>query len=135
MISEQRAATPSKPPARPNSDASIQFRAMLEELEALLLDERKALEKMDTKRVKALTDRKHEIDVELRAVVQRGVKSDDAIRGRIERVKKHALENQLLLAHARACVRGAISLITGRSVTPFPGGQSAISPIRVDIRG
>ena len=83
---------------------------VLLELEQLLSVEREALVKLDRDAIEAFATRKLELDAQLRQCVaaQALVAAD---RQQLERVRDAALSNQLLLAHARSCVQGVLTLL------------------------
>jgi flagellar biosynthesis/type III secretory pathway chaperone len=83
---------------------------LLLELEHLLSAERDALVRLDRDAIEAFATRKLELDAELRQLVaaQPLVSSERAL---LERVRQAALSNQLLLAHARSCVQGVLTLL------------------------
>jgi flagellar biosynthesis/type III secretory pathway chaperone len=83
---------------------------VLLELEQLLSVEREALVKLDRDAIEAFATRKLELDAQLRQCVaaQALVAAD---RQQLERVREAALSNQLLLAHARSCVQGVLTLL------------------------
>jgi len=86
-------------------------RALLEELGELLEAERAALVRLDRAAIEGFAARKLELDQELTKVVAEqplGVSEKELL----ERVRNHAFDNQLLLAHARSCVQGVLSLLT-----------------------
>src|SRR5262245_25860806 len=85
--------------------------ALLEELSSLLEAERDALVRLDREAIAAFAARKLELDQALaKAVAEQplGAAEKDVL----ERVRNRALDNQLLLAHARSCVQGVLSLLT-----------------------
>jgi flagellar biosynthesis/type III secretory pathway chaperone len=84
---------------------------VLIELADLLEAERAALVHLDRDAIEGFANRKLELDQALQRAVgeaQLGA-SEKAL---LERVRQSALSNQLLLAHARSCVQGVLSLLT-----------------------
>src|SRR5262245_25398633 len=95
------------PAAPPDSSPASE---VLLELERLLASERDALVQLDREAIEAFATRKLELDAQLRecAAAQPLVASEREL---LERVRQAALSNQLLLAHARSCVQGVLSLL------------------------
>jgi hypothetical protein len=84
---------------------------VLTELADLLEAERAALVNLDRDAIEGFANRKLELDQALQRAAgeaKLGV-SEQAL---LERVRQSALSNQLLLAHARSCVQGVLSLLT-----------------------
>jgi len=85
--------------------------AVLLELEALLAEEKAALVRLDREAIEAFAARKLELDRALtEAAAQTPLQAAD--KALLDRVRQAALTNQLLLAHARSCVQGVLSLLT-----------------------
>lgn len=117
--------------------ANDELKAMLDELEALLHTESAALKDLDRDALDAITDKKltlFDCLRELRALTP--PTQDD--RQQLERVKKLALDNQLLLVHARDTVRGIISTVLGNP-EPLPSSSHAApvpaGGVRLNVRG
>jgi len=127
----RKPATP--PPASPAGE-------VLRELERLLGAERDALARLDRNAIEAFATRKLELDAELRqhAAAQPLVPSEKEL---LERVRQAALSNQLLLAHARSCVQGVLTLLApgnapGYSASGQPHGNSQPPPpLALNFRG
>ena len=102
---------------------------VLLELEQLLSVEREALVKLDRDAIEAFATRKLELDAQLRQCVaaQALVAAD---RQQLERVRDAALSNQLLLAHARSCVQGVLTLLAPANAPGYsaPGHASNAPP-------
>lgn len=98
--------------------SSSAVRQVLVELEQLLEGERAALVCLDRDAIEVYAARKLELD----AALQEAVKveplaaSDKEL---LERIRQAALKNQLLLAHARSCVQGVLSLLTPGSAPVY----------------
>ena len=107
----------------------------LRELEEILEQERKALRTLDMAVIDAAAERKRELDKSLNDLVAEGRGPSVADAPVLERVVAVAKENQLLLVHARACVRGALALLTGNQPDGYHPSATPAVPARVDIRG
>jgi flagellar biosynthesis/type III secretory pathway chaperone len=115
---------------------------VLSELEILLRDEREALVKLDRDAIEAFAARKLELDGRLEsAVKERPLGASE--RAVLERVRQAALANQLLLAHARSCVQGVLTLLApanapGYSATGHVAGHAGTGstppPIALSLR-
>lgn len=108
--------------------------ALLGRLSALLDEERSALLALDHERVQALADAKAELGDALRAL---GPALQAADAAEIERLRGAARRNQLLLVHARDCVRQALGVLTGEA-SPTYGSDSVRAPaegVRLNLRG
>lgn len=113
---------------------------VLLELEQLLAEERKALVRLERDAIEAFAIRKLELDAALR---ERCKSAPLGLGDRrlLERVRHAALENQLLLAHARSCVQGILSLLAPHNAPGYsaPGHGSAGSahppPLALNLRG
>lgn len=108
-----------------NEPAPRSAREVLLELERLLESERAALVKLERDAIEEFATQKLALDAELRELVQRTPLALPE-REQLERVRRRAFENQLLLAHARSCVQGVLSLLTpenapGYTATGHPG--------------
>jgi hypothetical protein len=101
-------------------------RSILLELEQLLREEKAALVRLDREAIDAFAARKLELDIVLKEAVAKapfGLGEKPLI----ERVRQAALSNQLLLAHARSCVQGVLSLLTPANAPLYtaPGHAAA----------
>lgn len=119
-------------PASPASEVLL-------ELERLLTSERDALVRLDRDAIEAFAARKLELDAQLRecAAAQPLVPSEREL---LERVRQAALSNQLLLAHARSCVQGVLTLLApgnapGYSVPGQAHSNSQPPPLALNFRG
>lgn len=124
-----------KPPPAASSPAG----EVLIELEQLLLAERDALSRLDREAIEGFAARKLELDAQLKqcAAAQPLVAEERAL---LERVRQAALSNQLLLAHARSCVQGVLSLLAPAVAPAYsaPGqaqGTSQPPPMALNLRG
>lgn len=99
-------------PAGPEPEAPRHpARSVLTELADLLEAERAALVNLDRVAIEGFASRKLELDQALQRAAGE-VKLGAAEKALLERVRQSALSNQLLLAHARSCVQGVLSLLT-----------------------
>jgi hypothetical protein len=92
-------------------EAGHPARPILEELAGVLEAERIALVKLDREAISNHAARKLELDQALLGAT-RQLKLGAEERELLARVRERALANQLLLAHARSCVQGVLSLLT-----------------------
>jgi hypothetical protein len=115
------AAAPSR---RPEDGEALP--PLLVELEAVLAEESCALKKLDRAAIDRTTEEKERL---LLAIASSGLKLEVSHRTALERLRKQALRNQMLLAHARDGVRQVLALASGRPSSPVLGG------LRLDVRG
>lgn len=116
-------------------------RGILLELEQLLSEEKVALVRLDRDAIDAFAARKLELDIVLKAAAAQAP-FGLAEKQLIERVRQAALSNQLLLAHARSCVQGVLSLLTPANAPLYtaPGhaadaqGGAPAPPIALNLR-
>ncbi len=108
----------------------------LADLEALQLRETEVLRAMDREALDALTELKSALSERLREVVQRTPVAERH-RPALERVRKQATLNQLLLVHARDTVRTILSEATGASFEPHPPNRRVVGQegLRLNVRG
>lgn len=116
-------------------DTISEYSESLRELEDLLAEECLALRSLDRSVIDATTARKlalcERID-QLRSRVP--IRESDRVS--LERIRKAALLNQMLVVHARDTVRGLIALATGVRVSGYPSPNAcARDGIRIDLRG
>jgi hypothetical protein len=100
---------------------------LLGELSRLLAAENSALKKLDRDAIVDLTGKKLEVTEALKALGSVNFDVDD--KKQLEQIRVGALQNQLLLVHARDTVRQVIDQVAGRSGFPSAGG------LRLDLRG
>jgi flagellar biosynthesis/type III secretory pathway chaperone len=96
------------------------------ELEAVLAEESRALKKLDRTAIDRAADEKERL---MLAIASSGLKLEASQREAVERLRKLALRNQMLLAHARDGVRQVLGIASGRPSSPVLGG------LRLDVRG
>lgn len=106
------------------------LKAALADLTEILMRERKALEAMDVASVEELSQNKLRCLSALETATPEEKKHID--KRDVHEVLTLARDNQRLLVHARACIRGALSALAG---TGTGGEQRAPSPIRLNVRG
>lgn len=97
--------------APPVAAAGHPARSVLVELADLLEAERAALVNLDRDAIEDFANRKLELDQALKRAAGE-VTLGAPERALLERVRQSALSNQLLLAHARSCVQGVLSLLS-----------------------
>jgi hypothetical protein len=114
LASQSQAAVPSAAVSSAAvSPAVVQpqsAREALQELERLLALERAALVRLDRDAIEAFAQRKLELDAALKEHAAR-VPLCALDKELLVSVREAALSNQLLLAHARSCVQGVLSLL------------------------
>lgn len=112
-----------------------ELQTTLDELERLHREESEALRRLSRDQLDELTDRKLALWERLRSVtaeVAPGPEQRDAL----ERIKRAALLNQILLHHARDAVRTILQNASGQPL-PTPSNRPSAVPggLRVDFRG
>lgn len=108
---------------------------VLDELEELHREETVALRRMSRERIDDLTDRKLTLWERLQSVTSESPPGPEH-RASLERIKRAALLNQILLHHARDAVRTILQNASGQSLTPAPMRPAAVpGGMRVDFRG
>ena len=111
----------------PRADSeSTGLSPLLGELEAVLAAENQALKRLDRDALDRATENKLRLCDDI-ARAGLGVAAQE--RKRLERIRRLALKNQMLLAHARDSVRQVLTVATGQVASPALGG------LRVDVRG
>lgn len=111
------------------------FRKILAELQEVLAQERRALERLDRASMEHLAERKLELDAQLRASAKISELGPVDLQA-LKRMRAAALSNQLLLVHARSCIRGIISLVTREQVPRHPGVEASTPPpVALSFRG
>jgi hypothetical protein len=110
-------------------------RPVLEALEALLSQERAALIALDREAIDAFASEKLELDQRLRDSVRDAALGAEE-REYLGRIRAQALSNQLLLAHARSCVQGILSLLSPHAAPAYGNGTQpgAVPPVALDLR-
>lgn len=93
-------------------------RVVLDEISTLLEEERAALVRLDRVAIEGFAARKLELDEVLtKTVAAHPLGASE--RELLERVRNGALDNQLLLAHARSCVQGVLSLLAPKNTPRY----------------
>jgi hypothetical protein len=108
---------------------------VLDALEALLTQERAALICLDRDAIEAFATAKLELDQKLRDSVRNSPLGSEE-REHLVRVRAQALSNQLLLAHARSCVQGVLSLLSPQASPAYGNGTQpgAVPPVALNLR-
>jgi hypothetical protein len=108
--------------------------AILEELESVLREEHRALRVLDHEAIERAAEQKLALDARLRAVEnQKTAEHQPALR----RVRRAALDNQLLIVHARSCLQSILGMVTGDTFVAYPGAtgkRAAPEPLRLNVR-
>jgi hypothetical protein len=118
------------------ADAQNQeLKATLLELERLHEEEAVALRRLSKDEIDALTDRKLVAWERLRAVAGTSPPGPED-RAALERIRRAALLNQILLHHARDAVRTILQSASGQAlVTPSQRPLAVQDGLRVNFRG
>jgi hypothetical protein len=111
-----------------------QLQATLDELEQLHRDEAIALRRLSKGEIDELTDRKLGLWERLRAVSAESPPGPEH-RAALERIRRAALMNQILLHHARDAVRTILQSASGQALTPTIRPSAVQDGMRVDFRG
>lgn len=101
------------------------------ELERVLAEEARALKKLDRAGIDRASEQKTKLLAEL-AAAQRAMKPEH--RPALERIRKSALRNHMLLTHARDSVRQVLSAASGRTGSGRPSSP-LLGGLRLDVRG
>jgi hypothetical protein len=107
---------------------------ILAELEKVLREEHRALRVLDHAAIERASEQKLLLDERLRAAEANKTAADLPA---LQRVKRLALDNQLLIVHARACLQSIIGMVTGENFTTYPGTaakRSVPAPFRLNVR-
>ncbi len=111
------------------------LKATLEELLSLHETEAAALRRLARDEIDALTDKKLELWERFRAIsAEFPPPAED--RPMLERIRRAALSNQILLHHARDAVRTILQTAAGQALaTPSHRPSAVQDGLRVDFRG
>jgi hypothetical protein len=118
-------------------ESSENVARLLEELEATLAEEHRALRALDRESLERSARQKLRLDEELRKET-RDTRPRPEHSEQLLRIRRAALENQVLIVHARACVQSVLSMVTGEAFTTYPGAapsRVAPGPLQVSVRG
>ena len=111
------------------------LKATLDELELLHRDEATALRRVARDEIDELTDKKLALWERLRAV-SRLTPPGPEERASLERIRRAAILNQILLHHARDAVRTILQAASGQMPGLPSGRPSTVQDgLRVDFRG
>jgi hypothetical protein len=102
----------------------------LDELSDLLTREATALRALDANALSAIAEQKVQLESRLIALGP----AQESDREALTQLRQRALENQILLVHARDTVRGLIATLGGGQPGVGAPGSSAM-PVRLDVRG
>ena len=118
------------------ADAQNQeLKATLVELEQLHLDEAIALRRLAKDEIDTLTDRKLAAWDRLRELAAVSPPGPEE-RATLERIRRAALPNQILLHHARDAIRSILQSASGQAlVTPSQRPVAVQDGLRVNFRG
>jgi hypothetical protein len=99
----------------------------------VLIQERRALGSLDQAGIEAAANEKLALDAQVRRVAnERGLEPHH--RTRLDQVRLEADHNRLLLSHARSCVQGVLSALTGGALEAGARPSTA-TPLKLSIRG
>jgi hypothetical protein len=115
----------SAPPREPGATKEA-LPPLLVELEAILQRETLALKTLNRSEIDQVIEQKLKLCED---IAKTGLKLPAEYHAALERIRRTALKNQMLLAHARDTVRQVLGIATGQTASPFFGG------IRLDVRG
>jgi flagellar biosynthesis/type III secretory pathway chaperone len=99
---------------------------LLAELEQVLKEEALALKKLDRDGIDRAAEHKSRLSEAIASAKPDLTKTP---RAALERLRRSALRNHMLLAHARDSVRQVLGVASGRPASPVLGG------LRLDVRG
>ncbi len=112
---------------------------ILKELERVLVEERSAIRKLDTDNIELAATKKTDLEAKLSTAIAAGESATMDDHAILERVRAAARANQLLLVHARACVRGVVALVSGKLPDAYPAvaapAAAAAPAVRVNMTG
>jgi hypothetical protein len=110
---------------------------ILTALERVLFEERSAIKKLDTPAIDDAATRKIALEAKLGEAIGRGERASKEDHALLERIRSMARANQLLLVHARACVRGVVAIMTGKLPDAYPAAPAtaSASAMRVNVTG
>jgi hypothetical protein len=112
-----------------------ELKATLDALEVLHQDESRALRRLSRDSIDELTSRKLALWERLREVTEH-VRPGPEERASLERIRRAALRNQILLHHARDAVRTILQSASGQPLATSSNRPAAIQDgLRVDFRG
>jgi hypothetical protein len=112
-----------------------ELKATLDALEVLHQDESRALRRLSRDSIDELTSRKLALWERLREVTEH-VRPGPEERASLERIRRAALRNQILLHHARDAVRTILQSASGQALATSSNRPAAIQDgLRVDFRG
>jgi hypothetical protein len=113
----------------------LDLKATLDELEMLHRDEASALRRLSRDSIDELTDRKLALWERLKAETAQEPPGPEH-HASLERIRKAALSNQILLHHARDAVRTILQTASGQALA-VPSSRPSIvqDGLRVDFRG
>lgn len=116
-------------PAREGNDEALP--PVFAELERVLLEEARALRKLDRIGIERAAEEKARLCT---ALAEARSQLTPAQRPALERLRRTALQNHMLLAHARDSVRQVLSTAAGRPDSGRPSSP-VLGGLRLDLRG
>lgn len=106
--------------------------SILEELEQVLVAERRALIQVNAEGIELYAQRKSALNDAIR---ERKGELTPAHQKRLRTIHQDVRHNLILLVHAREYVQTTIGLLTGQSPTIRPFAKPASESVRLDLRG
>jgi hypothetical protein len=110
------------------------IKSALDEIEQLLPIEADALKRLDRERIDEVAGQKLVLFEKLQSALGTAQVAASH-RAQLERVKRGALHNQVLLVHARDCTRSVIALAAGERQHSLRPAAPEASGVRLDVRG
>jgi hypothetical protein len=111
------------------------FQETLTELEGTLEEERLALRTLQRPAIDEAAARKVALEQRLRELAASKVSLGASERKMLERVRRAAQRNMILLIHARTCLRGALAAVGGCLDGAYPAARApSVAPLRLDVR-
>lgn len=111
------------------------LKTTLDDIEALLDEERRAIARADSARVMELSLEKERA---MNALLRGGIGDHPELLPQFRRMTERLRENLVLLVHARACINDVLSVFSAAPAT-YPGAPSltptAARPTRLSITG
>jgi hypothetical protein len=116
-------------------EITSEFSDTLGELEQVLAIEARALKALDRAEIDAAAEQKLALCERIDALRARG-RPSPADRERLERIKRAALLNQMLVVHARETVKGILAVATGSTATGYPSQRPGLlDGSRIHLKG
>lgn len=141
LANQNSPSSPLRVSALPSGSFQSELQRALGELVSVLETERDALRILDRGGIDEAAATKLAIDARIHALVDQGTAPTPGDKELVERVRTLALHNQVLIAHARACIRGALATVSGGPSETYSAAQtgrpsaSNVAPRRLNVNG